>query len=226
MDGAPLKLISTGWSRRSTAIFGSKEPSPRWVPWQQPTWASAFGAVLSHASDQKWQARFFLSLFFLYYVASLALPLVHSSASPFLSPCDMVLVCPGGCEKIAEGECLWENVARQPKQHVTARASLYGLGQKRGTSWDGLSELRSCCWMARLQQIKQSCASEAFVVCAFKTELNLCLNSQSFFTACFIANFSRSWKWQGWQSFPYFVWNIFLKAMRWILRVKRHAETF
>lgn len=131
-------------------------------------------------------------VFFLYYVASLALPLVHSSASPFLSPCDMVLVCPGGCEKIAEGECLWENVARQPKQHVTGRASLYGLGQKRGTSWDGLSELRSCCWTVRLQQIKQSCASEAFVVCALKTELNLCLNSQSLFTACFIANFSRS----------------------------------
>lgn len=68
MDGAPLKLISTGWSRRSTAIFGSKEPSPRWVPWQQPTWASAFGAVLSHASDQKWQARFFLFFLFFFYI--------------------------------------------------------------------------------------------------------------------------------------------------------------
>lgn len=127
-EGAPLKLISTGWPRRSTAIFGSKEPSPRWVPWQQPTRASAFRAVLFKRPIKSGRPGFFFC-----YVASLTLSLVHSSASPFLSEHDMVLalftreavrrlhksgVCgnmlpdnPGACDR--EGKLIWSGTKRE-----------------------------------------------------------------------------------------------------------------
>lgn len=108
------------------------------------------------APDQKWQARFFLlcgvscSLSCPFFCRSFSLPAWHGPG----------LVHQGGCEKIAQGKGLWENVARQPRgMWQWGQANVFW--DKKGTIVEiRLSELRSCHWIVRLHQTYENRTSE------------------------------------------------------------------
>ncbi|CAJ1074997.1 hypothetical protein INR49_016015 [Xyrichtys novacula] len=103
-EGAPLKLISTGWPRKGAEPFlGARSHLLG-----EHHGNSQHGPQLSELSFSSARSKVAGQVFC--YVASLT----HTTSS-FLSLRDMVLALftGGGCEKTAEGECLWENVARQ-----------------------------------------------------------------------------------------------------------------
>lgn len=107
-EGAPLKLISTGWpSKGAEPFLGARSHLLG-----EYHGNSQCGPQLSELSFSSARSKVAGQVFC--YVASLApsCPFFCLSFSPpaWHGP---GLIHQGGCEKTAEGECLWENVARQ-----------------------------------------------------------------------------------------------------------------
>lgn len=98
-EGAPLKLISTGWpSKGAEPFLGARSHLLGEYHGNNQRGPQLSGLSFSSARS-KVAGQVFC------YVASLTLSLAHSSASAFLCLHDMVLVHQGGCEKTAEGKC-------------------------------------------------------------------------------------------------------------------------